>query len=577
MNHFWNAAIKPILDALDPAVIVEIGVDFGYNTRQILDTPGGRAVLHAIDPSPKPEVDQWAASYPGRLVFHRDISLNVIPRLPQFQLGLIDGDHNWYTVFNEIRLIAKLHGNDPKRFPVLLFHDVGWPYGRRDLYYAHDRIPPEYRHPSARKGMKWGQSELLEDEGLNPQLDNALVEGGERNGVLTAIEDAMKQTPIEFDFIRIPAYFGLGILSPKARRTTCPALGAVLDELTSASGLMRFLETVEENRARLQTLQQGAKRAVDRLNEQEIKRELNLRHEQASAAKPRLSVIVVVHDMRREARRTLHSLSRQYQRGIEGLDYEVIVVDNGSREPLGEEFVRQHGENFSYLYVEDAPKSPARAINAGAARARGEILCVMIDGAHVLTPGILGYAMKAFGAYANPVVATRYWFTGPGQQGDTVQAGFDAKAEDLLFERIGWPGDGYRMFEIGVFITPTADWMSSFFESNCLFMRRAVFDAIGGANESFDYPGGGFQNMDMMREAVEQDGVTLVTLLGEATFHQVHGGITTNVARAVREERVAMYREQYRKIRGKEYQVPHRPIEYLGHRPDLAREQLAFK
>jgi glycosyltransferase involved in cell wall biosynthesis len=565
MNHFWSAAIKPILEAVDPEVIVEIGVDFGHNTRNILEMPGSRAVVHAIDPAPQPNVDRWLSAYPGRLVFHRDISLNVIPELPQFQVGLIDGDHNWYTVFNEFMLIAALAGNDPDRFPVLLFHDIGWPYGRRDLYYAHDRIPPAYRHPHARKGIKWGQSELAEDGGLNAQLENALREGGERNGVLTAIEDAVKQTPIEFDFIRIPAYFGLGILTPKARRAACPALSAVLDEVTSAAGLLRFLETVENDRAKLHIAQQ------------EIGRELKRLQDEAQTQKPSLSVIVVAHNMTREARRTLHSLSREYQRGIDGLDYEVIVVDNGSTEPLGEGFVRQFGENFSYLYLENAPKSPARAINTGAARARGDVLCIMIDGAHVLTPGILRYAMKAFAIYANPVVASRYWFTGPGQQGETVQTGYDAQAEDRLFERIGWPDDGYRMFEIGVFITPLADWMSYFFESNCLFMRRAVFEAIGRANEDFDFPGGGFLNMDLMRQAAEQEGVALVTLLGEATFHQVHGGITTNVAPAERQEKVAMYREQYRRIRGREYQVPARPIEYLGHRPDFRREQLAFK
>jgi hypothetical protein len=565
MNHFWSAAIKPILEAVDPEVIVEIGVDFGQNTRNILEMPGNRAVVHAIDPVPRLNVDQWLGAYPGRLVFHRDTSLNVIPRLPLFQVGLIDGDHNWYTVFNEFMLIAALAGNDPERFPVLLFHDVGWPYGRRDLYYAHDRIPPAYRHPHARKGIKWGQSELAEEGGLNPQLDNALREGGERNGVLTAIEDAMKQTPVEFDFIRIPAYFGLGILAPRARRASCPALDAALDEITSAAGRLRFLETVEENRAALHVLQQETGRELKRLQEE------------AKARKTTLSVIVVVHNMAREAQRTLHSLSREYQRAIDGLDYEVIVVDNGSREPLGEPFVRQFGESFSYLYLEDAPKSPARAINAGAARARGDVLCIMIDGAHVLTPGILGYATKAFAIYESPVVAPRYWFTGPGQQGETVQSGYDAQAEDRLFEQIGWPGDGYRMFEIGVFITPQADWMSGFFESNCLFMRRAVFEAIGCANESFDLPGGGFLNLDLMRQAAEQEGVTLVTLLGEATFHQVHGGITTNVAPAERQARVATYREQYRRIRGRDYQIPARTIEYLGRRPDFPREQLAFK
>src|SRR5216683_2592387 len=46
--------------------------------------------------------------------------------------------------------------------------------------------------------------------------------------------------------------------------------------------------------------------------------------------RPDLSVIVVVHNMAREAPRTLYSLSTTYQRHIAAEDYEVIVVDNGS-------------------------------------------------------------------------------------------------------------------------------------------------------------------------------------------------------------------------------------------------------
>ena len=61
-----------------------------------------------------------------------------------------------------------------------------------------------------------------------------------------------------------------------------------------------------------------------------------------------LSVVVVFYNMRREAARTLHSLSRAYQRDIDGLDYEVIVVENGSApdQKLGEEFVRSFGPEF---------------------------------------------------------------------------------------------------------------------------------------------------------------------------------------------------------------------------------------
>ena len=66
--------------------------------------------------------------------------------------------------------------------------------------------------------------------------------------------------------------------------------------------------------------------------------------------------------MRREAERTLHSLSRAYQQGIDDLDYEVIVVENGSADDqrLGEDFVRGFGPEFRYLDLgDDATPSPA--------------------------------------------------------------------------------------------------------------------------------------------------------------------------------------------------------------------------
>ena len=49
-----------------------------------------------------------------------------------------------------------------------------------------------------------------------------------------------------------------------------------------------------------------------------------------------LSVVVVAYDMARELPRTLRSLSTPYQRDLESADYEVVVVDNGSPEPLSE-------------------------------------------------------------------------------------------------------------------------------------------------------------------------------------------------------------------------------------------------
>jgi hypothetical protein len=48
----------------------------------------------------------------------------------------------------------------------------------------------------------------------------------------------------------------------------------------------------------------------------------------------KLSIIVVAYNMTREIPRTLQSLGKHYQLGCDQLDYEVLVIDNGSARPL---------------------------------------------------------------------------------------------------------------------------------------------------------------------------------------------------------------------------------------------------
>ena len=81
---------------------------------------------------------------------------------------------------------------------------MDWPYGRRDLYYQPDTIPAEFRHPFAEKGIVRGQSRLAEVGGLNSRnYQNALEEGGPKNGVLTAIEDFLALHPGDYRFFMI--------------------------------------------------------------------------------------------------------------------------------------------------------------------------------------------------------------------------------------------------------------------------------------------------------------------------------------------------------------------------------------
>jgi hypothetical protein len=127
---------------------------------------------------------------------------------------LIDGDHNWYTVFNELDLIRQRSLLRPGG--MIFFHDVEWPYGRRDLYYQPQTIPAQYRNDFDRKGVQRGQTALVDSGGGNAHLCNAIREGGPRNGVLTAIEDFLAEYPSEYQFCRIRAQHGLGILQSRS-------------------------------------------------------------------------------------------------------------------------------------------------------------------------------------------------------------------------------------------------------------------------------------------------------------------------------------------------------------------------
>ena len=147
MFPLWDDVIAPVIDAVVPRRIVEIGALRGETTVRMLKGLGSQCELHVIDPEPQFDPAEHEQMFPGRYHFHLGTSLDVLPNVPPADVVLVDGDHNWYTVFHELRLLAETARQADVPLPVLVLHDVGWPYGRRDLYYAPERIPS--RVPSA--------------------------------------------------------------------------------------------------------------------------------------------------------------------------------------------------------------------------------------------------------------------------------------------------------------------------------------------------------------------------------------------------------------------------------------------
>jgi hypothetical protein len=288
---------------------------------------------------------------------------------------------------------------------------------------------------------------------------------------------------------------------------------------------------------------------------------------------PKLSVVVVVHDMPREAPRTLFSLSAAYQRQLDPDDYEVIVVDNGSDPPLDHNIVKSLDGHFQIIRIDAAPSSPALAVNHGIAASSGDVVGVMIDGARIVTPGPLYFAMRGAHIYEKAVVACLGWYLGGDFQSRAIEAGYCHTREDALLAAIDWPSDGYRLFEIGTLDESSVDgWVASIAESNALFLRREHWQALGGIDERFDLPGGGLVNLDTYRRAVESPGAETVLLLGEGTFHQVHGGVATNAPAAARSDNWQVWNRQYREIQGQGYtRRPGRGLPtFLGKLPPAA-------
>ena len=249
MIKLWRRLLLPLCEAVDARIFLEIGAEYGVSTNALMRyVKSVDGHLHCIDPEPAFEAESFAAENAAHVTFYESLSLEVIPCLPRLDVAMVDGDHNWYTVYHELQGLEALHGDDPLQQPLILLHDIGWPYGRRDLYYNPETIPAEFRHDYARAGILPNKSPLVEAGGLNPELCNAAHEGGPRNGVLTAAEDFMEHSGLDWQMQAIPVYYGLGILATRQAIEANPPLAAALDDIALPAGARGILELGEHLR-----------------------------------------------------------------------------------------------------------------------------------------------------------------------------------------------------------------------------------------------------------------------------------------------------------------------------------------
>jgi hypothetical protein len=288
--HNVRDLILACLDAIEARSLLEIGAFEGDLTEDLLAWASGRgASIETVDPVPPPKLLERAKAHP-ELVLHQRTSHEVLRDLEGLPDAIvIDGDHNYFTLREELRLIGEQAGSDV--LPLLFFHDVCWPHARRDTYYAPERIPEDER------------PEIGENVGLapgNPGTDPlglpypaaALREGGPKNGTVTAIEDfASDRGGVHFAIV--PAFFGFGVLWQES----APWAGKVA-EILAPFDRNPILDRLEWNR--VEHLVAGHGRAV-------MVRDLQQRVARQEA------ILEVLHNSRALA--IAERISRLYQRG----------------------------------------------------------------------------------------------------------------------------------------------------------------------------------------------------------------------------------------------------------------------
>lgn len=223
------------------STVVEIGVETGQVSGIYAELGASR--VYCIDPFPSDAMRAAVAANDSLELVER-FSPECLVDLPVADLYVVDGDHNYATVRGEVDWILE-HAPDA----VVVLHDLAWPSARRDSYYQPTRLGEHDRHADTAEGP------TVWHDGVTPAgfigagaFTMSVHAGGERNGVLTAVEDAITAaTDPLWELEIIPAVFGVGVLVRRTQETA-----ELIDAIRRYSG-SRLLAALENNRIALYT------------------------------------------------------------------------------------------------------------------------------------------------------------------------------------------------------------------------------------------------------------------------------------------------------------------------------------
>jgi GT2 family glycosyltransferase len=186
---------------------------------------------------------------------------------------------------------------------------------------------------------------------------------------------------------------------------------------------------------------------------------------------PRVSVIIPTRDRLDLLQPCIETLLRV----TTGIAFEVIVVDNGSREPATLAFLEALAEAGGTVVRDDGPFNFARLNNRGVARARHDVVCLLNSDVEVIEPGWLReMALALTDPTVGVVGATLLWPSRIVQHGGVV-LGPNFAVAHAFNDRM----DGEAGYD-DLLLVPRRH---SAVTAACLVMRKADYLQAGGMDE----------------------------------------------------------------------------------------------
>lgn len=284
-----------------------------------------------------------------------------------------------------------------------------------------------------------------------------------------------------------------------------------------------------------------------------------------------LSILIVVYNMRREAPRTILSALPPYQKNVSLEDYEIIILDNGSTDPVSDRFIDSLPYNVTVVSVPKPTPSPGNALNWGVKQiAKSENLLISIDGARIFSDRLVEQGIKYRKLLPNSFIYTLGWHIGPEVHMRARETGYNQLIEDQLLEEADWRNHPDELFRISVLAGSSRQGLlGKISESNAFFITRTMFDRIGGYDNRFKLPGGSLCNLEFFSRCTAYPNSFNVLLASESTFHQYHGGAATSGIYTWKS-----MADEYKAIIGRPYEIPDYETLQAGRPRDSALEEL---